>query len=133
MSNRAGSRRAGALGRLLVWCPSQANDGIPSNQYSLNFSGLEQGWQTFLRMHTQNEDNFQKILLGPRCVGALGRLLVWCPSQANDGIPSNQYSLNFSGLEQGWQTFLRMHTQNEDNFQEILSCMENLNLQAPHL
>jgi hypothetical protein len=63
---------------------------------------------------------------GPRHAGALGRLLVWCPSQANDGIPSNQHSLNFFGLEQGWQTFLKMHTQNEDNFQEIPLCVENL-------
>jgi len=84
-------------------------------------------------MHTQNEENFQEILSGPKRVGALGRLLVWCSSQANDGIPSNQYSLNFLGLEKGWQTFLRMHTQNEDNFQGILSCVVNLSLQAPYL
>ena len=71
--------------------------------------------------------------VGPRRAGALGRLLVWCPRQANNGIPSNQYFFNFFGLEQGWQTFLRMHTQNEDNFQEILSCVENLSLLAPYL
>jgi hypothetical protein len=69
----------------------------------------------------------------PRRAGALNRLSVWCPSQANDGTTSNQYSLNFFGLKQGWQTFLRTHTQNEDNFQEILSCVENLSLLASYL
>jgi hypothetical protein len=71
--------------------------------------------------------------MSTRRAGALRWLLVWCPSQAYNGIPSNQHSLNIFGLEQVWQTFLRMHTQNEDNFQEILSCLENLRLLAPYL
>jgi hypothetical protein len=46
----------------------------------------------------------------PRHVGNTGRQLIW--------HPSNRYSWSFFGLEQGWRTFLRAHTQISDNFRK---------------
>lgn len=42
----------GNTGRQLIW--------RLSNQYSLSFFGLEQGWRTFLRARSQTSDNFRK-------------------------------------------------------------------------
>lgn len=56
--SRVGPKHVGTSGRLISWPPRKANNLVPLT--TSNFSDSRQSWWTFLRVHAQIVDNFEK-------------------------------------------------------------------------